>query len=38
MQRTMWAGHVARMAEERKIYRVFGGKVRKKDTTWKTKA
>jgi hypothetical protein len=32
-----WAGHVARMGEERKVYKVFGGKARKKETTWKTK-
>jgi hypothetical protein len=29
---------MACMGEERKVYRVFGGKVRKKETSWKTKA
>jgi hypothetical protein len=33
-----WAGHVARMGEERKGYKVFGEKARRKKTTWKTKA
>jgi hypothetical protein len=33
-----WAGHVARMGEERKVYKVFGGKARRKETTGKTKA
>jgi hypothetical protein len=33
-----WTGHVARMGEERKVYKVFGGNVRGKETTWKTKA
>jgi hypothetical protein len=31
------AGHVARMGEEIKV-QGFGGKTRRKDTTWKTKA
>jgi hypothetical protein len=31
-RRMMWAGHVARMGEE------SGGKARRKETTWKTKA
>jgi hypothetical protein len=31
-----WAGHVARMGEE--YVQGFGGKARRKDTTWKTKA
>jgi hypothetical protein len=35
--RTMrWAGHVARMGEERNVYKVLMGKP--KMTTWKTKA
>jgi hypothetical protein len=34
-----WAGYVARMGEERKVNFVsFGGKARRKETTWKTKA
>jgi hypothetical protein len=33
-----WAGHVARMGEERKLYRVLVGKVRGKETTRKTEA
>jgi hypothetical protein len=37
-RRMRWAGRVARMGEERKVYKVFGGKARKKETTWKTKA
>jgi hypothetical protein len=32
-----WAGHVARMGEERNVYRVLMGKTMK-ETTWKTKA
>jgi hypothetical protein len=31
-----WAGHVARMGEE--SVQGFGGKTRRKETTWKTKA
>jgi hypothetical protein len=31
-----WAGHVARMGEERKVYKVLVGK--SEETTWKTKA
>jgi hypothetical protein len=31
-----WAGHVARMGEERKVYKVLVGKPEGK-TTWKTK-
>jgi hypothetical protein len=34
-RRMRWAGHVARMAEERKVYKV---EVQRKETTWKTKA
>jgi hypothetical protein len=30
-----WATHVARMGEERKVYK---GKPRRKETTWKTEA
>jgi hypothetical protein len=37
-RRMRWAGHVARMGEERSVYRVFGGKARMKETTGKTKA
>jgi hypothetical protein len=33
-----WAGHVARMGEERKVYKVLMGKTRRKETTLKTKA
>jgi hypothetical protein len=33
-----WAELVARMGEDRKVYRVFGGKARRKETTWKAKA
>jgi hypothetical protein len=33
-----WAGHVAGVGEERKVYKVFGEKARRKDTTGKTKA
>jgi hypothetical protein len=37
-RRMRWAGHVARMGEERKLYKVFGGKARRKETARKTKA
>jgi hypothetical protein len=33
LMRMRWAGHVARMGEERKVYKVFGGKARGKETT-----
>jgi hypothetical protein len=36
-RRMRWTGHVARMGEERKV-RSVGGKARRKETTWKTKA
>jgi hypothetical protein len=36
-RRMRWAGHVVRMGEERKSVQGFGGKARRKDTTWKTK-
>jgi hypothetical protein len=36
-RRMRWAGHVARMGEERKVY-VYGGKSRRKETAGKTKA
>jgi hypothetical protein len=36
-KRMMWVGRVACMGEERKAYKVFGGKA-KGETTWKTKA
>jgi hypothetical protein len=35
-RRIRWAGHVARMGEERDVSS-FGGKTRRKETTWKTK-
>jgi hypothetical protein len=35
--RMRWAGHVARMGDERKTYRLLVGKTRKKETTRKTK-
>jgi hypothetical protein len=36
-RRIRWAGHVARMGEERKMYvQGFGGKARRKDNTRKT--
>jgi hypothetical protein len=31
-KRMRWAGHVARMGERRNVYRVFGGKARRKET------
>jgi hypothetical protein len=36
-RRMRWAGHVARMGEGRNA-NGFGGKARRKETTWKTKA
>jgi hypothetical protein len=36
-RRMRWAGHVARMGEERKVYKFLVGKARRKETTWKTK-
>jgi hypothetical protein len=33
-----WAGHVARVGEERKVYKVLVGNPEGKETTWKTKA
>jgi hypothetical protein len=35
-RRMRWAGHVVRMGEE--CVQGFGGKARRKETTWKTKA
>jgi hypothetical protein len=35
--RKRWAGHVARMGEERNVYKVLM-RARRKETTWKTKA
>jgi hypothetical protein len=33
-----WAGHVARIGEERKVYRVLVGKPKgRRESTWKTK-
>jgi hypothetical protein len=37
-RRMRWAGHVARMGEGRKFVQGFGGKARRKEATWKTKA
>jgi hypothetical protein len=37
-RRMRWAGHVARMGEERNLYKVLVGKARRKETTGKTKA
>jgi hypothetical protein len=37
-RRMRWAGHVKRMGEERKVYKVLVGKPEGKETTWKTKA
>jgi hypothetical protein len=37
-RRMRWAGHVARMGEERKVYKVLVGEPGRKETTWKTKA
>jgi hypothetical protein len=38
-RRMRWAGHVARMGGGReKRVEGFGGKARRKETTWKTKA
>jgi hypothetical protein len=31
-RRMRWAGHVARMGEERKVYKVFCGKAGRKET------
>jgi hypothetical protein len=36
-RRMRWAGHVARMREKRNAYRIFVGKVRRKEPTGKTK-
>jgi hypothetical protein len=36
-RRMRWAGHVARMREKRKAYRLLVGKARGKDATRKTK-
>jgi hypothetical protein len=36
-RRMRWAGHVAHMGGEKSV-QGFGGKARKKETTWKTKA
>jgi hypothetical protein len=35
-RRMRWAGHVARMGEERKVYTALVGKSLRKETTWKT--
>jgi hypothetical protein len=37
-RRMRWAGHVARMGVERKVYKRCGGKAQGKETTWKIKA
>jgi hypothetical protein len=36
-RRMKWAGHLARMGEKRNAYRILVGKVRRKETTRKTK-
>jgi hypothetical protein len=36
--RMRWADHVACIGELRKVHEIFGGKARRKDTTWKTEA
>ena len=35
-RRMRWAGHVARMGEEREVYRVLGGETGGKETTGET--
>jgi hypothetical protein len=37
-RRMRWAGHVARMLRGEKSVQGFGGKARRKEATWKTKA
>jgi hypothetical protein len=37
LRRMRWAGHVARMGEKRKSYRILMGKPRRKKTARKTK-
>jgi len=37
-RRMRWAGHVARMGEEREVYRVLVGKTGGKETTGETQA
>jgi hypothetical protein len=37
-RRMSWAGHVARMGGGEERVQRFGGKARRKKTTWKTKA
>jgi hypothetical protein len=37
-RRMRWAGHVVRVGEERKVYRMLVGKPERKETTWKIKA
>jgi hypothetical protein len=37
-RRIRWAGYVARMGEERGVYRIPGGKTRGKETTGETQA
>jgi hypothetical protein len=36
-RRMRWAGHVARVGEERKVYRVMVWESPKKETSWKTR-
>jgi hypothetical protein len=36
-RRMRWAGHVARMGEDKNL-EGFGGKAQRKETTWKTEA
>jgi hypothetical protein len=37
-RRMRWAGHVARIGEERRVYKVLVGNPQRKETTGKTKA
>jgi hypothetical protein len=37
-RRMRWKGHVARVGEERNVYRVLMPEARRKETTYKTKA
>jgi hypothetical protein len=37
-RRMRWVGHVARHGRGEKSVQGFGGKARRKETTWKTKA
>jgi hypothetical protein len=37
-RRVKWAGHYARVGEERNVYRVWVKKAGRKETSWKTEA